>query len=88
MAVRSIQNLIAQLARRAKITRVRVSPHTLRHTFALHYLRQNPGKLVELASLLGHESLDTTGPLHPPLDRRPGGGPGAESPQCLRLKRP
>ena len=25
-----------------------------------HYLRQNPGKLVELASLLGHESLDTT----------------------------
>jgi site-specific recombinase XerC len=30
------------------------------HTFALHYLRQNPGKLVELASLLGHESLDTT----------------------------
>ena len=60
MAVRSTQNLIAQLARRAKITRVRVSPHTLRHTFALHYLRQHPGKLVELASLLGHESLDTT----------------------------
>ena len=27
IAVRSIQNLIAQLARRAKITRVRVSPH-------------------------------------------------------------
>jgi site-specific recombinase XerD len=26
----------------------------------LNYLRQNPGKLVELASLLGHESLDTT----------------------------
>ena len=33
---------------------------TLRHTFALGYLRDNPGKLVELASLLGHESLDTT----------------------------
>ena len=30
------------------------------HTFALGYLRDNPGKLVELASLLGHESLDTT----------------------------
>ena len=26
-------------------------------------------------------------PLHPALDRRPGGGPGAEPPQCLRLKR-
>ena len=33
-------------------------PHDM--GFALHYLRQNPGKLVELASLLGHESLDTT----------------------------
>ena len=27
---------------------------------ALSYLQQNPGKLVELAHLLGHESLDTT----------------------------
>ena len=34
--------------------------HTLRHTFALNYLQHNPGKLVELADLLGHDSLDTT----------------------------
>jgi site-specific recombinase XerD len=60
MPPRTIQAVMAQLARRAKITRVRVSAHALRHTFALNYLRQNPGKLVELASLLGHESLDTT----------------------------
>ena len=32
----------------------------MRHTFALRYLKHNPGKLVELATLLGHESLDTT----------------------------
>lgn len=57
---RSIQNMISQLARRAKITRCEVSPHTLRHTFALSYLRDHPGKLVELANLLGHDSLDTT----------------------------
>lgn len=57
---RSVQALITMLARRAKITRVRVSPHTLRHTFALSYLRQNQGKLVELAYLPGHDSLDTT----------------------------
>jgi integrase/recombinase XerC len=57
---RSLQNLIRCLARQAKITRIPISPHTLRHTFALNYLRQNPGKLVPLASLLGHESLDTT----------------------------
>jgi integrase/recombinase XerC len=60
LSIRSIQSLIAELARRARITRIAVSAHTLRHTFALGYLKQNPGKLVELATLLGHESLDTT----------------------------
>lgn len=37
-----------------------ISAHSLRHTFALAWLRQHPGQLVELAQLLGHESLDTT----------------------------
>jgi integrase/recombinase XerC len=60
MPVRSIQAVIAGLARRARLKRIPVSAHTLRHTFALGYLRDNPGKLVELAGLLGHESLDTT----------------------------
>ena len=60
MPVRTIQAVITGLARRARVKRVSVSAHTLRHTFALGYLRDNPGKLVELASLLGHESLDTT----------------------------
>jgi site-specific recombinase XerD len=60
LSVRSMQSLITELARRAHITRIRVSAHTLRHTFALGYLRQNPDKLVELATLLGHDSLDTT----------------------------
>jgi len=60
MPKRTIQSVISQLGKKAKITRVKFSAHTLRHTFALNYLKQNPGKLVELASLLGHESLDTT----------------------------
>ena len=60
MPVRSIQAAITGLARRARLTRIPVSAHTLRHTFALGYLRDNPGKLLELAGLLGHESLDTT----------------------------
>jgi site-specific recombinase XerD len=60
LPTRTIQAVITELARRAKISRVKVSAHTLRHTFALNYLRQNPGKLVDLATLLGHESLDTT----------------------------
>jgi integrase/recombinase XerC len=60
MPVRTIQAVIASLARRARLKRVAVSAHTLRHTFALGYLRDNPGKLVDLAGLLGHDSLDTT----------------------------
>jgi len=60
MPICTIQAVIASLARRARLKRVAVSAHTLRHTFALGYLRDNPGKLVELASLLGHDSLDTT----------------------------
>ena len=60
MPIRTIQAVIASVARRARLKRVAVSAHTLRHTFALGYLRDNPGKLVELASLLGHDSLDTT----------------------------
>ena len=46
MPVRSIQAVIASLARRARIKRIAVSAHTLRHTFALGYLHDNPGKLV------------------------------------------
>lgn len=60
MPVRTIQAVVTSLARRAHLKRVAVSAHTLRHTFALGYMRDNPGKLVELANLLGHESLDTT----------------------------
>jgi site-specific recombinase XerD len=60
LPVRSIQAIVSRLARRAHLVRQPVSPHTLRHTFALSFLRANPGRLVELASLLGHESLDTT----------------------------
>jgi len=60
MPVRTIQAVIASMAHRAKLTRIPVSAHTLRHSFALSYLRDNPDKLLELASLLGHESLDTT----------------------------
>jgi site-specific recombinase XerD len=68
MPVRSIQAVIAGIARRARVKRVPISAHTLRHTFALGYLRDNPGKLVELAALLGHESLDTTAVYTRPSD--------------------
>jgi site-specific recombinase XerD len=59
LPVRSIQATIAGLARRARLSRIPVSAQTLRHTFALGYLRDNPGRLAELAELLGQESLDS-----------------------------
>jgi site-specific recombinase XerD len=59
MPVRSIQNAVAALVRRPASS-APTSPPTVRHTFALAWLRQHPGQLVELAQLLGHESLDTT----------------------------
>ena len=60
LSVRSVQNVVATLVKRAKLERLPVSAHTLRHTFAFYYLKSHPDKLVDLASLLGHESLDTT----------------------------
>jgi site-specific recombinase XerD len=60
LSLRSMQAMIQNLVKNAKITRVPVSAHTLRHTFATNYLRANPNQLVELAQLLGHDSLNTT----------------------------
>jgi integrase/recombinase XerC len=39
---------------------IKVTPHTLRHTFAFTYLENNENDLVGLASILGHENLQTT----------------------------
>ncbi|MDL1979377.1 MAG: tyrosine-type recombinase/integrase [Deltaproteobacteria bacterium] len=58
-SIRTLQDTIARLARKARVKRIRVSAHTLRHTFAINYLKSHPGKLMELAALLGNESLDT-----------------------------
>jgi integrase/recombinase XerC len=60
LSVRSIQQAIASIVTRAGINRIQVSAHTLRHTFAVNYLKSNQGKLVELSTVIGHESLDTT----------------------------
>lgn len=38
---------------------VRVSAHTLRHSFAVHYLEQG-GDLYKLSRLMGHENVNTT----------------------------
>lgn len=53
-------NAIQRIMRKyCAFAKVKASPGTLRHTFARHFLADD-GDLVELADLLGHESLETT----------------------------
>ena len=58
LTARAVQKVVSNLGKKANIGEI--SPHALRHTFAINYLRSNPQCLVELSGLLGHESLDTT----------------------------
>ena len=55
---RTIQRLIKQVATRAKISRF-VSPHVLRHTFAVTAVQKGLS-LPALQKLLGHDRLTTT----------------------------
>lgn len=54
----TIQMIVRNACEKAGIKK-KVSPHTLRHSFATNYI-SNGGNIRHLADLLGHESLNTT----------------------------
>jgi len=63
LSVSAMQRMIDSLVRACAVRGLippSTSAHTLRHTFARHYLAANPGDLAGLASILGHNSLNTT----------------------------
>jgi site-specific recombinase XerD len=51
-----VHGIVAKAGKAAGVTSVRCSPHTLRHTFAVNFLRGG-GNLFELQQLMGHTDL-------------------------------
>ncbi len=59
LTARAVVDVVHGCAARAGIRGKQVSPHTLRHTFALRSLRGS-GEVVQVSKLLGHTALSTT----------------------------
>ncbi len=58
LSARNIQQIVKKAAFRAGINK-KVTPHTMRHSFATHLLEDGVNLLV-IQQLLGHENLETT----------------------------
>ena len=59
LTTRALEHVVGRTARRAGIVAKRVTPHSLRHTFAIRALRHG-AEVTALAKLLGHANVSTT----------------------------
>jgi len=60
LTISGIESLFNRIERKSGVTGVRVSPHTVRHTFAKWYLMRG-GELFKLSRELGHSGVQITG---------------------------
>lgn len=58
LTLRGVQHIVKTVAKRSGIKK-RISPHTIRHTFAVHFINAG-GTLPTLQRLLGHANMSTT----------------------------
>ena len=58
LTLRGVQHIVRQIVKRSGLKK-RISPHTFRHTYAVHYLNAG-GSLFDLQKLLGHVHITTT----------------------------
>lgn len=58
LSLRGAQHIVREVVKRAKLSK-KVSPHTFRHSFAVHYLNRG-GSIFRLQKLLGHQYITTT----------------------------
>lgn len=58
LSERYVRNIVNKLVKKAGLD-IKISPHTIRHTFATDML-ENGSDLMTVKELLGHESLNTT----------------------------
>lgn len=59
LSTRSVQRIVKQSSEEAELQDKKVTPHILRHSFAVHLLDKGLN-IKEVQQLLGHESLSTT----------------------------